>query len=228
MKSPTGMIRVMLHGNTFVKVFVITFTLCAIILTACIAFDSTGYGDADYISKIDMTAVIFLMFVYSAVMLFGVGGVYSSRFFYSLPCARKLMTRTVPTIFSGILFAVTVLEMILNIISFSCGIASVQQISDILVLSAICTLVTQLSFVSCWYFAPLIDAILMIGLFSCDGIPALKEFSKHGFGFSVTAAVCIYLAVFAAGYGLSLAIAGGAYRRRSTKRMAAPAALRQM
>lgn len=223
-----GIIRVMLHGNTFVKVFIIIFTLCAIILTACIAFDSAGYGDEDYISEIDMTAAVFLMFVYSAVMLFGVGGVYSSRFFYSLPYARKLMTRTVPAIFSGILFAVTVLEMIFNVVSFSCGIASVRQISDILVLSAICTLVTQLSFVSCWYFAPLIDAILMIGLFSCDGIPALKEFSKHGFGFSVTAAVCIYLAVFAAGYGLSLAIAGCAYRRRSTKRMAAPAALRQM
>lgn len=223
-----GIIRVMLHGNTFVKVFIIIFTLCAIILTACIAFDSAGYGDEDYISEIDMTAAVFLMFVYSAVMLFGVGGVYSSRFFYSLPYARKLMTRTVPAIFSGILFAVTVLEMIFNVVSFSCGIASVRQISDILVLSAICTLVVQISFVFCWYFAPLIDAILMIGLFSCDGIPALKEFSKHGFGFSVTAAVCIYLAVFAAGYGLSLAIAGCAYRRRSTKRMAAPAALRQM
>lgn len=223
-----GIIRVMLHGNTFVKVFIIIFTLCAIILTACIAFDSAGYGDEDYISEIDMTAAVFLMFVYSAVMLFGVGGVYSSRFFYSLPYARKLMTRTVPAIFSGILFAVTVLEMIFNVVSFSCGIASVRQISDILVLSAICTLVVQISFVFCWYFAPLIDAILMIGLFSCDGIPALKEFSKHGFGFSVPAAVCIYLAVFAAGYGLSLAIAGGAYRRRSTKRMAAPAALRQM
>lgn len=228
MKSPMGIIRVMLHGNTFVKVFIIIFTLCAIILTACIAFDSAGYGDEDYISEIDMTAAVFLMFVYSAVMLFGVGGVYSSRFFYSLPYARKLMTRTVPAIFSGILFAVTVLEMIFNVVSFSCGIASVRQISDILVLSAICTLVVQISFVFCWYFAPLIDAILMIGLFSCDGIPALKEFSKHGFGFSVTAAVCIYLAVFAAGYGLSLAIAGCAYRRRSTKRMAAPAALRQM
>ena len=228
MKSPMEIIRVMLRGNTFVKVFIIVFTLCAAILTVCIAFDSAGYGDEDYISKIDMTAVVFLMLTYSAVMLFGVGGIYSSRFFYSLPCARKLMTRTVPTMFSAILFAVTVLEMILNVVSFSCGIASIQQISDILVLSAICTLVTQLSFASCWYFAPLIDAILMIGLFSCEGIPALKEFSKHGFGFSVTAAVCIYLAVFAAGYGLSLAIAGGAYRRRSTKRMAAHAALRQM
>lgn len=228
MKSPMGIIRVMLRGNTFVKVFIIIFTLCAIILTACIAFDSAGYGDEDYISEVDMTAVVFLMFTYSAVMIFGVGGVYSSRFFYSLPCARKLMTRTVPTMFSGILFAVTGFEMILNIISFSCGIASICKISDILILSAICTLAAQISFVSCWYFAPLIDAILMIGLFSCEGIPALKEFSKHGFGFSVTAAVCIYLAVFAAGYGLSLAIAGGAYRRRSTKRMAAPTALRQM
>ncbi len=228
MKSPMEIIRVMLRGNTFVKVFIIIFTLCAIILTACIAFDSAGYGDEDYISEIDVTAAVFLMFVYSAVMLFGVGGVYSSRFFYSLPCARKLMTRTVPTIFSGILFAVTVLEMIFNVVSFSCGIASICQISDILVLSAICTLVVQISFVSCWYFAPLIDAILMIGLFACEGIPAFREFSTHGFGFSVPAAVCIYLAVLAAGYGLSLAIASGAYRRRSTKRMAAPAALRQM
>lgn len=228
MKSSMEMIRVLVRGNTFAKAFVIIFISLAAILTVCIAFDSGKYGEVDYISTVDMTAVIFLMSTYSAVMLFGVGGIYSSRFFYSLPYARKLIARTVPTIFSVMLFATTLLEMILNVISFSIGIAPIQQISDILILSAACTFVTQVSFVSFWHFAVLIGAVLMIGLFVCEDVPMFSEFSMYGFGFSIPAAVCIYLAAFAAGYVLSLILADCAYRRRSTKRMVSDGALRRI
>ena len=228
MKSSIKMLKVLVRGNTFSKAFVVTFMLLAVILSVCVVFDSGKYGEADYISTVDFTIVIFLMFTYSAVMLFGVGGIYSSRFFYSLPYARKLIARTVPTIISIMLFAVTLMEMILNAISFFCGIAPIQQISDVLIFSAACTVVTQVSFISCWYFAALSNALLMIGYFICEDIPMFREISMYGFGFSVPAAICIYLAAFAAGHALSLILADCAYRRRSTKRMSNVAALRQV
>lgn len=228
MKSSLKMIKVLVRGNTFAKVFVIIFLLFAVILSVCVAFDSGKYGESDYISTVDLTIEVFLMFTYSAVMLFGLGGIYSSRFFYSLPNSRKLIARTVPTIISVMLFAITFMTTILNAISFSCGIAPIQQISDVLIFSAACTVVTQIFFVSCWYFSALINAFLMIAVFVCEDIPLFRKISIYGFGFSVPAAICIYLAAFAAGHVLSLILAYCAYRRRSTKRMSNVTALRQV
>ncbi|MDE7234755.1 MAG: hypothetical protein K2N29_06820 [Ruminiclostridium sp.] len=223
--SAFGLLKTVVFTGKAQLVLMIVFFVISLALVACSAFLGAAYGDEDYFISVFILFLCYYLPCFLLLLCLNLQGF--SRFLYSAPMAKKMLTTAVPLVGTAISAVITLLAVVLTGISLAAGLVDGNRMSDVLLVCAVVSLFVQLCFTT--------QNSGGLGLFGCVfgfGMLAfviLSEISERGsfmyqlcrYGFgvptAVSAAACI--AAYALGIPLSLWLAKKDYRRRSSKRM---------
>lgn len=223
--SALGLLKTVVFMTKSQLVIWIVFSVIGLALVACSAFLGKAYGEEDYFMSVFILFLSYYLPCFFVLLFLTLLG--NSRFLYSAPMAKKMLTVAVPLVGTAISAVVTLLAVVLTGISLSAGLVDGNRMSDVLLTCAFVSLVVQLSFST--------QNSVGIGILGCVfgfgmlGLAILSEISERGsfmyqlcrYGFGVPTAVSavVCIAAYALGIPLSLRLAKIDYRRRSSKRM---------
>lgn len=223
--SALGLLKTVVFMTKSQLVIWIVFSVIGLALVACSAFLGEAYGEEDYFMSVFILFLSYYLPCFFVLLFLTLLG--NSRFLYSAPMAKKMLTVAVPLVGTAISAVVTLLAVVLTGISLSAGLVDGNRMSDVLLTCAFVSLVVQLSFST--------QNSVGIGILGCVfgfgmlGLAILSEISERGsfmyqlcrYGFGVPTAVSavVCIAAYALGIPLSLRLAKIDYRRRSSKRM---------
>lgn len=223
--SALGLLKTVVFMSKPQLVIWIVFSVISLAMIACSAFLGEAYGEEDYFMSVFVLFLSYYLPCFFVLLFLTLLG--NSRFLYSAPMAKKMLTVAVPLVGTAISAVITLLAVVLTGISLSAGLVDGNRMSDVLLTCAFVSLVVQLSFST--------QNSVGIGILGCVfgvgmlGFAILSEISERGsfmyqlcrYGFGVPTAVssAACIAAYALGIPLSLWLAKKDYRRRSSKRM---------
>lgn len=223
--SALGLLKTVVFMSKSQLVIWIVFSVISLAMIACSAFLGEAYGEEDYFMSVFVLFLSYYLPCFFVLLFLTLLG--NSRFLYSAPMAKKMLTVAVPLVGTAISAVITLLAVILTGISLSAGLVDGNRMSDVLLTCAFVSLVVQLSFST--------QNSVGIGILGCVfgvgmlGFAILSEISergsfmyqlcRYGFGVPTAASAAACIAAYALGIPLSLWLAKKDYRRRSSKRM---------
>lgn len=223
--SAFGLLKTVVFVTKSQLVIWIVFSVLSLALIAASAFLGAATGEEDYFISVFILFLSYYLPCFFVLLFLTLLG--NSRFLYSAPMAKKLLTVAVPLVGTAISAVITLLAVILTGISLSAGLVDGNRMSDVLLTCAAVSLVVQLSFST--------QNSVGIGILGCVfgfgmlGFVILSEISergsfmyqlcRYGFGVPTAASAAACIAAYALGIPLSLWLAKKDYRRRSSKRM---------
>lgn len=223
--SVLGLLKTVVFMTKSQLVIWIIFSVIGLALVACSAFWGAAYGEEDYFISVFIIYLSYYLpcfFVLLFLILLG-----NSRFLYSAPMAKKMLTVAVPLVGTAISAVITLLAVVLTGISLSAGLTDGNRMSDVLLTCAAVSLVVQLNFgtqnsvgigiLGCVFGFGMLAFVILCEISERGSF--MYQLCRYGFGVptAVSAGACI--AAYALGIPLSLRLAKKDYRRRSSKRM---------
>ena len=206
----------------------VTYILAFLISSAALIL-IRAKGEDDYIVSLFLTFMAYVAVnIVNAVRF----NITSSRFFYSIPCAKEIATRIKPliTLTSSViitLFSVVVL-LILDAIEFT----DFACIIDLLIFCSVGTfislIISGLSSLAATIINQYIFGIPCVCIGFLHDVPFIAEFIQKGFEAPVFLSIIISVLSIIIGTILSMMISGHSFKNRSTKYMNALAAYSQM
>lgn len=223
--SALGLLKTVVFMSKSQLVIWIVFSVIGLAMIAASAFLGEAYGEEDYFMSVFVLFLSYYLPCFFVLLFLTLLG--NSRFLYSAPMAKKMLTVAVPLVGTAISAVITLLAVVLTGISLSAGLVDGNRMSDVLLTCAFVSLVVQLSFST--------QNSVGIGILGCVfgvgmlGFAILSEISergsfmcqlcRYGFGVPTAASAAACIAAYALGIPLSLWLAKKDYRRRSSKRM---------
>lgn len=220
-----GLMKTLFFGQKSQWITLIVFSVISLGLLAASAFLGARYGEEDYFMSVFILVMAYYMPCFLVLLFLAVTG--NSRFLYSAPLAKRLMTVGLPLLGASICAGITLIAAVLTGISLSLGLTDGNRMSDVLMTCAVASLVILFCF-SMYHSAGLGFFGLFFGLlmlvFACSSAIAgqsgwLYRLSHFGFGVPVGIAVVVCIAVYVLGIPLSFWLAEKSYRRRSSRGM---------
>lgn len=223
--SALGLLKTVVFLRKSQLVIWIIFSVFSLALTAASAFLGEAYGEEDYFMSVFILFLSYYLPCFFVLLFLTLLG--NSRFLYSAPMAKKMLTVAVPLVGTAISAVVTLLAVVLTGISLSAGLVDGNRMSDVLLTCAFVSLVVQLSFstqnsvgigiLGCVFGFGMLAFVILSEISERGSF--MYQLCRYGFGVptAVSAAACI--AAYALGIPLSLRLAKIDYRRRSSKRM---------
>ncbi len=223
--SAFGLLKTVVFMTKSQLVMMIVFSVISLALVACSAFLGEYYGDEDYFVSVFILFLSYYLPCFLLLLCMNLLGY--SRFLYSVPMAKKLLTVAVPLVGTMVCAVITLLAVVLTGISLSAGLVDGNRMSDVLLVCAAISLVVQLSFstqnsvgigiLGCVFGFGMLAFVILTEISERGSF--MYQLCRYGLGVptAVSAAACI--AAYALGIPFSLWLAKKDYRRRSSKRM---------
>lgn len=223
--SAFGLLKTVVFMTKSQLVMMIVFSVISLALVACSAFLGEYYGDEDYFASVFILFLSYYLPCFLLLLCMNLLGY--SRFLYSVPMAKKLLTVAVPLVGTMVCAVITLLAVALTGISLSVGLVDGNRMSDVLLICAVISLVVQLSFstqnsvgigiLGCVFGFGLLAFLILTEIAERGSF--MYQLCHYGFGVPTAVSAVVCIATYALGIPLSLWLAKKDYRRRSSKRM---------
>ncbi len=224
MKKAFQMLKIMMLTAKGSKAYFVFCAIVALCMPVVSSFFGSKAGEEDYLMSV-------FCLIYSLIlpMMFGMLVLFtqitSTRFLYSVPQSREVMTRAIPLGAAGYCGTFTLLCVLMTGISLSVGMTDGNRMSDTLLFCAGGTLLILIA-VSLFNgigmgLLGIFFGVSTIVLLFLEEVPNSEFRTVFRYGFGVPTAVSAVLCVgaFALGTVLSLWIAEKSYHARSSKSM---------
>lgn len=224
--SAFGLLKTVVFVTKSQLVIWIVFSVLSLALTAVSAFLGAATGEENYFLSVFILFLSYYLPCFFVLLFLTLLG--NSRFLYSAPMAKKMLTVAVPLVGTAISAVITLLAVILTGISLSAGLVDGNRMSDVLLTCAAVSLVVQLSFstqnsvgigiLGCVFGFGMLAFVILSEISERGSF--MYQLCRYGFGVPTAASAVACIAAYAFGIPLSLWLAKKDYRRRSSKRMA--------
>lgn len=220
-----GLLKTVVFMKKSQLVVWIVFFAIGLALVACSAFLGEANGKEDYFMSVFILFLSYYLPCFFVLLFLTMLG--NSRFLYSAPMAKKMLTVTVPLVGTTVCAVVTLLAVVLTGISLSVGLVDGNRMSDVLLICGIVSLIVQLCFsvqnsggigvFGCIFGFGMLAFVILTEISERGSF--MYQLCRYGFGVPTAASAVVCIAAYALGIPLSLWLAKIDYHRRSSKRM---------